>query len=302
MKLLPKMSGAAIARAGLSCSLALVTCLAAAGTYSDLQARLDAASPEQQRSILKSAASSDTELAKAIDLDSEMSQALDYVRIKAFLETPNRTVATNLDVKSIKASPLYHDDGRKVSQNWLANAAERLQRLFHHESPDTPRLNIPQVGAPGWLVPFAWFVLGAALVGFIAYALRFVSLSKLKKRQARAMLEDDEPERTLDEWLALADQFEREGKYRDAVRALYLSCLLKFDERNIARFVRGQTNWEHLARIESSPKKPAGLDFREPTKTFDRVWYGYKVRGQEDIVEFRSWYRSISDLLKGVAA
>ncbi|HWA84414.1 MAG TPA: DUF4129 domain-containing protein, partial [Fimbriimonadaceae bacterium] len=113
---------------------------------------------------------------------------------------------------------------------------------------------------------------------------------------------DDEPERTLDEWLELSSSYERDGKYREAVRALYLACLLKFDERNVARFLRSQTNWEHLARIETSPKKPAGLDFRTPTQAFDRIWYGYKVRGPIDVAEFRAWYGDVTRALQGAAA
>jgi hypothetical protein len=157
------------------------------------------------------------------------------------------------------------------------------------------------LGFPTFLMYFVWFLLGAAVLAFIIYALRFVSFGKLKKRKAKAMLDEDEPERTLDEWLAMAESFEREGRYREAVRALYLACLLKFDERNVARFVRSQTNWEHLARIEDSPRRPVSLDFRSATQAFDRIWYGHKVRGSEDVVDFKAWYESVSAALRVAA-
>jgi hypothetical protein len=157
-------------------------------------------------------------------------------------------------------------------------------------------------GTLGFLIPVVWVILAGLLLAFIVFAVRFVSFSKSKKRKAKAVLEEDEPERTLDEWLALADAHEREGRFREAVRALYLACLLKFDERNVARFIRSQTNWEHLARIESSPKLPVGLDFRAATKAFDQVWYGHKVRGRADVDEFRAWYLSVTEGLKAAAA
>ncbi len=91
---------------------------------------------------------------------------------------------------------------------------------------------------------------------------------------------------------------ESEGRYREAVRALYLACLLRFDEALVARFDRAQTNWEHLHRIEGSVRKPQGLDFRTPTSLFDRVWYGYQGKGRDEVNQFRQWYMGITESLQ----
>ena len=116
------------------------------------------------------------------------------------------------------------------------------------------------------------------------------------------MLEDDEPERSLDEWLAEADTLQAQGRYREAVRALYLASLLRFDEARVARFQRGQTNWEHLTRIEASPTMPKDLDFRATTRLFDRIWYGRIVRGKEDVDQFRAWYLNITNTLRAAGS
>jgi hypothetical protein len=140
------------------------------------------------------------------------------------------------------------------------------------------------------------------VIAFLVFALKRFVWSKRLERKAKALLDEDEPERTLDEWLELADRLERQGKYREAVRCLYLACLLKIDEARIARFERSQTNWEHLARIEASPARPSDLEFREPTRAFDNIWYGMRVNGSEDVMRFRAWYRQVTESVRAKAA
>ncbi|HZH97554.1 MAG TPA: DUF4129 domain-containing protein [Fimbriimonadaceae bacterium] len=205
-------------------------------------------------------------------------------------------VAKNL--QEIKSSPMYQDAGVKDSSNWLARAFERLAKLFQPKDRDMdlPRANLG--GAGEWLVILMWVALGGMLVLFAFLAARHFRKLSRQKLKSKALLDADEPERTLDEWLGLAGQLESEGKFREAVRCLYLACLLKFDEHRVARFDRGETNWEHLRRIASSPALPQGLDFEPPTKAFDRIWYGMRVRGAEDVEEFRGWYGAVKGALE----
>jgi len=278
--------------------------MAAGGQYGDLDAKLKVAATSQEKlKILENAnIQNDDQFDGLVDRmerdPSAVDQAADYVDLKAMAESVHNQPDQTGRIKMIKSSPLYGDEGKRESANWLRGAVQRLQKLLQPK----PRTHIPNSGPDlgDWgalgvfFIRFVWFLLGAAVLAFIIYAIRLIQFSKLKKRRAKAVLEDDEPERTLDEWLELANRLEMEGRYREAVRALYLSCLLKFDERNIARFVRSQTNWEHLARIDASPRKPTSVDFRSPTQAFDRIWYGHKIRGSADVDDFRGWYSQIS--------
>lgn len=314
MKHSQKMSGVRIARAASTFSLILLISAGWAGPYRDLDAKLSRAhtAAEKLRILKNNPISGDDDLsdrvADASEGGSNVETAVQMVNLKAMAESAGATPDQSKVVKNFKASPLYKDTGKTEDANWLSGAIERIKniRWFRLSPPrvdgraPSPILGLGAIGA--FLIAFVWFLLGAAIIAFIVYAVRLVRFGKLKKRGAKAMLEDDEPERTLDEWLALADSLEREGKIREAVRALYLACLLKFDERNIARFVRSQTNWEHLSRIEASPRRPAGLDFRTPTQAFDQIWYGHKVRGHVDVDDFRAWYRQVSTLVSEAAA
>jgi hypothetical protein len=147
-----------------------------------------------------------------------------------------------------------------------------------------------------------WALIAGGLCFLAWFAVKHFKWKQRLQRRASTLLEDSEPERSLDEWLELADRLESEGRYREAVRALYLACLLRFDEALVARFDRGQTNWEHLYRIEQSARKPEGLDFRTPTNLFDRVWYGYQGKGAEEVGLFRQWYLRITESLQGSPA
>jgi hypothetical protein len=203
---------------------------------------------------------------------------------------------------AIKSSPLYRDAGVEESSNWLGRALQRLKNIRLH----LPTPSGPSLGFLSFLGPIfyylMWFLIGLAIAFLVFLGVKHIRWQGRLKRRVSAMLEEDEPDRTVDEWLAQADALEVDGKHREAVRALYLACLLRFDEALVARFDRSETNWEHLRRIEASPKLPAGLDFRAPTQQFDRIWYGRIVRGSEDVRDFRDRYLEVTEALKRRAA
>jgi hypothetical protein len=205
--------------------------------------------------------------------------------------------AVKTQAAQIKSSFLYRDEATE-EVNWFQKAidgfANWISSLFDHRSDQpTRQTEAPSILGP-WVIVFMWGLLAIVATTFLVIAARMFRWRISLKRKARTLLEEDEPERTLDEWLERADLLESQGHYREAVRCLYLACLLKFDEAGVARFDRGQTNWEHLYRIESSPLRPAGLDFREPTRAFDSIWYGMRVNGEIDVARFRNWYLEVS--------
>lgn len=294
-----------IDRAVSSFSLALAAAWSWAGAYGELGAKLhQAAGPEVQVEILRQAGIDDPDLrdlagAAAGGNRDAIQRAVDYVDLKAMVES-NAAANEAAAARKLKSPNLYRDEAAKEQANWLRGALDRLRNVIPKREPDLSGVRDMQAlgGFAAALIYLVWFLLGAGVLAFTVYAVRFVAVGRLRKRKGKAMLEDDEPERTLDEWLALAGDFEREGRYREAVRALYLACLLKFDEHKVARFRRDQTNWEHLARIEGRAELPSNLRFREPTQAFDRIWYGHQVQGAPDVEAFRAWYGQVSAALE----
>ncbi|MEQ1823201.1 MAG: hypothetical protein ABL949_11870 [Fimbriimonadaceae bacterium] len=213
--------------------------------------------------------------------------------------------STRNDAAQIKKDPRYNEAQEGKSANWAARAFKNLSKLWKRPpQPTTPNLPSPDLTGVGLIIRFvAWGLLAAAVFAFIYFVARYFRWKVTLAKRAQAVMDDDEPDRTLDEWLSLANDYERNGKYREAVRCLYLAALMKFDERGVAFFDRGQTNWEHLRRIEASPRLPSSLSFLQPTQDFDQIWYGFRVNGTSDVDKFRGYYNTVvEELRRGVAA
>lgn len=325
-----KRFGARIGRAVSRFSLLLLlTAFVGGGTafgidYGDVAAKLRAAPNEQaKRKILQDVYDSpdiDAELEGSLEglLDGEsygitLRQAERMIETRAFVESASKRTTDDSAAKlaaDIKRDPLYRDSGEKEESNWMGRGFQKagesvggwLERLLGSMSP-----NVPQVGdmsGVGDVVRVILWLLLVAAVGFILYlAFRHFAWRSNLERKTRALLEDDEPELSRDEYLEEADRLVAQGEFRRAVRCLYLACLLAFDEHRVARFIRGQTNWEHLRRIQASDTLPSDLDFVPATQSFDQVWYGMHVHGLSDVEKMRGWYLEIVDRLrKKVAA
>lgn len=320
MKRWPKMFGAQIVAAVLSFSL-----LSYSHGQSDLWQNAienakhaqDSDDIRQVKSDLQKAGKLDQNLADYLnslaDNDVEITPEVrndltKRLELRQFVNQGNDTKDNSKDqAKAIKSSnPMFRDKGTTEGSNWMAKSFERMGDIFRGNQtakPQNSSTKAPDLGLVGIVLVYGVIILLAGmLLYFIYLATRHFRWKINLKRKARALLEEDEPERTLDEWLQMADQLAGQGKYREAVRCLYLACLLKFDEHGIARFDRGQTNWEHLARIRSSPNMPPNLDFEQATQMFDRVWYGYKGEGLADVARFRTWYEEITEVLRASKA
>ncbi len=309
------MYGVRAARVGFSISLLLAVVASWAMTHEEMLERLESArTPDQVRAALDQARTS-------LETDDEFWEQFDRVepndsnpeqldRLKAMLRTrivaervaPATTGDPAQVAREIKRNPVYYDPGVARSSNWISRAFQRLGEWLERIRMPERKINAPEIpSAPGWgnvLIPIVWFVLGAGVLAFLIWAARTFGwkIAKRKKKIA-GLLEEDEPERTADEWLVRAGELESEGRHREAVRCLYLACLVRIDEANVARFVRSETNWEHLARIDVSPRKPSTLDFRTPTQRFDLIWYGFLTQGAPDVEDFRNIYRSLCEIL-----
>lgn len=197
----------------------------------------------------------------------------------------------------------YTDSGDLRSRNWFTKAFENVARAIADWLANMFQRQTP-TGGSTLLGPavqyFVWGVIILAIGAFLYFAFKNFAWGKsgrFRRRSVGGLLDQDEPDRTADEWLQRADELSAKGEYRQAVRCLYLACLVRIDEANIARFVRAETNWEHLRRIEISPRRPAGLDFRPTTQKFDEIWYGYKVKGESDVQDFRTFYVDLMSII-----
>ena len=249
----------------------------AAGPYADLDARLKGR-PEAEAVVALSRLSGKDEEARAA-LDGGPRAARAYIGLRATLEG-----APSAPPPVVEASPT----DERIASSWLGRAFDRLRM----PSLERPRATSGSLAVGPWATFLMWGLLAA--LGLLAACLlvRYARLPGLRRKR-RAVVGPDEPERTADAWIEEADDLVAQGRFREAIRGLYVAGLLRFDEAGVARFDRHQTNWEHLRRIEESARKPKATEIRDATLRFDRAWYGRQAAGREDADAMRAWYDAL---------
>ena len=247
-----------------------------AGPYADLDAQLGGKPDAAAVAGLRRVAGDDQDALDALAKGPQAARA--YVGLRATLEGAPPTAAP-----AIGPAPT----GERIASSWLSRALGRF-RAPDFDLPSAPRSS---VGVGPWATTLMWGILGALGAYALFMLARYVRLPKGKGK--KRLVDPDEPLRSSDAWLEDANGLIAQGRYRDAVRGLYVAGLMRFDEANVARFDRHQTNWEHLRRIEASPRRPEGTDVRLATARFDRLWYGHIAATRDDAAAMRAWYDAL---------
>jgi hypothetical protein len=195
--------------------------------------------------------------------------------------------AVRADVHRILSRPefveLEGDDGKDVDAllrqllEWLIEQGQQQNAELE------PPFSLPM--PPAWIFIAIGAVLLLSVVGYL-----FVTRGgKREKKKARAGPEASEvddpreraPEAHLDDAAVLAGQ----GRFRDALRSLYLATLVALDRRRLITFDPSRTNWHYLRQL---PRDARRLDFSRFTRLFDHKWYGEEPTTEEDYRECRA--------------
>jgi hypothetical protein len=173
----------------------------------------------------------------------------------------------------------------------LRELIERLvEWLFRHrdpiERPLAPR-PIPSFSLPGPLgFMVAAIAIAAALIGLAFFSRPWQrARPRLEVAAATSTSLADPRERASTEWVDDADRLAAEGRYREALRALYLATLVALDRRRIIRFDATLTNGQYVRQMPEGQTRRA---FRELTRIFDRIWYGQEEAGEHVYRCFRA--------------
>ena len=183
----------------------------------------------------------------------------------------------------LPAAPIA--DARRT--DWLRGLAERLfdwlGRLFE---------SLPELPGPAPRALF-WVVVGVAAV--ILAMVLWLALRPLLRRFTRqaapyGTIEISRPPEApdADAVLSKARQAAAAGAYRDAIRGLYLSRLLKLDSAGLLSYDPAKTNWEHLRSFGDEGLRPT---FTSLTSIFDHTWYGSKSAARSDYEQCEALFR-----------
>lgn len=303
------MLSAKSAKHALLLSLLSLVCFAGAEDARDVLSIVEKATVSREALRAIQSKLNDAELRNGIEryLEAPNNENLEALttmarlRALALRDGPNGNAGE--EAKAITNSPLYRKLDERKSSNWMTRGFEKLgDWLSKRTRTDTTPARRTQGSAGdalGWVTPLMWILLGGAVVAGLYWLLARVSFANFRRAKKMGILDEGEPERTADEWLLRSLELEAAHQFRNAVRALYIACLVRFDDYGVVRFVRSETNWEHLSRLKKSGACPSHLDFESPTKKFDLIWYGDKEVTSEDVAEFRSFYEQLLAALRG---
>jgi hypothetical protein len=127
----------------------------------------------------------------------------------------------------------------------------------------------------------------ALIVAAIVLIVKLVASRQRRPATDAAIDEMDievERRHSADEWADQAVQLEREGRYREAVRARYRELVARLVDDGTIVEVAGRTSGECLVEVRAR-RPSAAADFARATDAFERSWYGGRAATAEHLRE-----------------
>lgn len=125
------------------------------------------------------------------------------------------------------------------------------------------------------------------LVAFVAVAALLVAryLSGVRRDPAAEAAVGGPVGRTAGEWRAEADEHERAGRWREALRCHYRALVADLADAGVLEEVPGRTTGEYAAQLAAAVPG-AAASFRAATEAFERAWYGHAPVDAADLDAF----------------
>jgi hypothetical protein len=181
--------------------------------------------------------------------------------------------------------------------NWIKSVVEWIKDRIN--SIRMPNMNInvlPEAGlSEGAALTLK--ILAAVIIAGLIFIIVFLLIRRLRNSKQVRQDEDAmliytlrDPELVLETALSFAQK----GDYRQGLRYLYFSLILKLNELNVVRIDKSKTNRQYLNEAKSSGygqyEDVAGI-----TRAFNDYWYGNKHIDNEI---FGFWYAKYTGLWK----
>lgn len=161
--------------------------------------------------------------------------------------------------EQVLSRPEYRENEPGLFQQALDLLAEGLGRVLER---------VLGAGTNNLVGTVVVVVLSVALVALVV---RFVSGVRRDPGTAAAL--SAAPGRAPREWEAEAEEHERAGRWREALRCRYRLLLARLAARGLVDEVPGRTSGEYLSEARASLPAAAD-DLRAVTLAFERTWYG----------------------------
>jgi len=175
------------------------------------------------------------------------------------------------------------------------NLSEWIQlRLSGWEPPSSDP--VPTFTFPAWLGQFLFWLLVIGVVGWLAWLIvqlldRYRDYRSDRPSQPRVDFMAPPEQHTVAAWLRQAQQFEREGNWREACRALYMATLQLLHDREWIPHQPSRTDGEYIQAIQTL-KQPRPLQVL--IRTHERSLFGGASLASDNVQRCRQAYEEIA--------
>lgn len=194
------------------------------------------------------------------------------------------------DVSSIQQNSLpwqLRQGGKNLSEWIQLQLAQREPR----ESAPPPTFEFP-----GWLGPLLFWGLVAGVVIWLAWLIvqivdRYLENRRGRSPQPEVQFMPPPEEHSIAGWLRQAQQFEREGNWREACRSLYMAALQLLHDREWVAHQPSRTDGEYLVAVQSL-QQPRPLQVL--IRTHERSLFGGEPLAADNVQRCRQAYEEIA--------
>ena len=175
------------------------------------------------------------------------------------------------------------------------NLSEWIQlRLSQWEPQDSAPP--PTFEFPAWLGPLFFWLLVIGVVFWLAWLLiqlldRYLNGRSDRETQPRVDFIAPPEQHTLSTWLRRAHQFEREGNWQEACRALYMAALQLLHDREWIPHQPSRTDGEYLHAIQTL-KQPRPMQVL--IRTHERSLFGGEPLAADNVQRCRQAYEEVA--------
>lgn len=193
-----------------------------------------------------------------------------------FAQTANETYID----EEITVRPLDQDKWEELTKNVSFDQKKKKKKAERKKNTAAPMFNGISKTAKailfGLAILFLVFVIIKLFVGNVTLTNKKVQSTRpIVLEEVEQNLHESDLERYLRESLA-------NKNYRVAIRLYYLMIIKELSSKNMIRWKLDKTNRDYLSEMSSHQSFP---DFRNITRTFDKVWYGEFALEQKDFSE-----------------
>jgi hypothetical protein len=171
-----------------------------------------------------------------------------------------------------------------------------------------PQVSVPGGGGGfstlGWVLLVGLALAILAVAGYLFFTRRREARApKTQTATGRESVPDGETRQVLEESPAelwrQAEHCAGEGRFRDAVRGLYLAVLALLHRQRLIRFEPTRTNGEYVCQVQLAEQAPPALHapFEQLTNLFEAQWYGERPCESGDYRASRTLAEEIQQLV-----